>query len=411
MTEAVNVFGLGKIGSILSVLLAKSGFEVNGFDPNPSYCKDIFGGMASPEPGFDGLLPFTKNVSINPEKSVAIKSAKTSLVIVPTPSEPNGAYSLTYVISAVEEILGHLEKDSDHAIVVKSTVLPGDIAKLEDFANSKGYTKIGFAYNPEFIALGDVIRNMTNPDLVLIGARSEQISSHLLQINSQIFTNNPRLAILNTEEAELAKVALNSYVTMKITFANLVGRAAEALGSPNPGRVLEAIGSDSRIGNKYLRPGLGFGGPCFPRDNQALSIALDGLGIESSLLKSVDIFNKSIPNTFLEKITSALDASGSTNPRVLIVGAAYKLGSPETVESQPLNIAKELIGSRPEATVEIYDPVVSRFMHPDSRNFTFVEARQMDQYDLVFVGLPYLDASEINSLLKPHGHVINPWGG
>jgi len=410
MTETVNVFGLGKIGTILSALLAKAGFQVNGFDPNPSHCKKMFGGMDSPEPGFDGLLPFTKSVKINPDKSLAIPSATTSLVIVPTPSAPNGAYSLEYVLSAVEEILDHLGKDSRHIIVIKSTVLPGDIAQLENLARSRNYTNIAFAYNPEFIALGDVIRNMTNPDLVLIGSRTEHASSFVHQINSRIFINNPQVAVLDIEEAELAKVALNSYITMKITFANMVGRAAETLGSANPGRVLEAIGSDSRIGLKYLRPGLGFGGPCFPRDNHALSKSLDSLGVDSDLLRSVDKFNKSIPDTFIDKISAALDACKLPNPRLLIVGAAYKLGSPETVESQPLMIANELVESRPDTIVEIYDPIISKFLEQETSKFKYVETMEGIAYDVVFVALPYLTSSEVFGLLTPYGQVINPWG-
>jgi UDPglucose 6-dehydrogenase len=408
----VNVFGLGKIGTILASIISSKGLQVNGFDPHPEYFLNLSNGLQeSSEPGFGDLLPYTTNVNVNPREPKVISRAGMSLIIVPTPSTANGAYELKFVMAAVEEILRNLELQDRHVVVIKSTVLPGDIAKIEQMAWSRGFENLHFVYNPEFIALGDVISNMSKPDLVLIGARKSEIAKKVLDLNALIIQNQPTFAILDVEEAELAKVSLNSYVTMKISFANLIGQAAKRLGSANPANVLLAIGADSRIGTKYLRPGMGFGGPCFPRDNRALAKSLSDLGLSGELLGQVDKVNKAVPDSWMEQIRAALRYKVQQNMRVLLVGAAYKLGSPETVESQSIEILQKISKEFPNAIIDVYDPLVEAL--PDSlsdTNCNLTAHESLSRYHLIFLALPYFASAELEPYLHPDGEVISPWG-
>jgi UDPglucose 6-dehydrogenase len=290
-------------------------------------------------------------------------------------------------------------------------VLPGDIAKIEQMTQSRGFENLHFVYNPEFIALGDVISNMSKPDLVLIGARKSEIAQEVLELNALIIQNQPTFAILDVEEAELAKVALNSYVTMKISFANLIGQAAKRLGSANPANVLLAIGADTRIGTKYLRPGMGFGGPCFPRDNRALAKSLSDLGLSGELLGQVDKVNKAVPDSWMNQIREALRYKDQQKLRVLLVGAAYKLGSPETIESQSIEILQKISQDFPSAIIDVYDPLVKELPASLSdTNCSLTTHEQLDQYNLIFLALPYFASAELDPYLHPDGEIISPWG-
>lgn len=131
------------------------------------------------------------------------------------------------------------------------------------------YNNISITYNPEFIAQGSIIHDQQNPDQILIGEGHEETTLFLKELYSKMCTSNPAIHVMSRKSAEITKLATNCYLTMKISFANSIGDLARTVGADEE-KILNAIGSDSRIGNKYLKYGFGFGGPCFPRDNQAL---------------------------------------------------------------------------------------------------------------------------------------------
>lgn len=412
-TPEINVFGLGKIGTILASLFTDSGLLVNGYDPNPDYFNDIAAGkVLSPEPNFSSLLESAKKVRVNSLDPAAISRAAVSIIIVPTPSGRDGRYSLNHVRSAVTQILSNLSTPDEHLIIIKSTVLPGDTSSLAAEARKKGFSRVSFVYNPEFIALGEVIRNMRNPDMVLIGSESEEVGRRVLDLNKRIIENNPSISLLNLEEAELAKVALNSYVTMKISFANLIGEAAEMLGSEDSSKVLSALGSDSRIGNKYLRPGMGFGGPCFPRDNKALSASLKQLGLDDKLFGQVDSLNRQVPLKMVENAIAKLPSSFGMEPtRVLVVGLGYKQGSVETVESQPLQVALLLHQKLPECEYDVFDPYIGVLPKElADKPFKMTGQNELVSYSLIFNALPYLDHATLENHLAEGGLIYSPWG-
>jgi UDPglucose 6-dehydrogenase len=166
-------------------------------------------------------------------------------------------------------------KNSYHLVVLSSTVMPGATEKirqmLEQTSGKRCGEEFGFCYNPEFIALGSVIRDMLNPDMLLIGESDERAGQILAGIYGNVCKSKPVVARMNFVNAELTKLSVNTYVTTKISYANMLAEICEKLPGADADVVTSALGLDSRIGRKYLKGALGYGGPCFPRDNVAFA--------------------------------------------------------------------------------------------------------------------------------------------
>src|SRR5438105_6485617 len=184
----------------------------------------------------------------------------------------------------------------NHLFVCSSTTTPGAmdavlIPMLERELGGICGRDFSVCYNPEFIALGDVINGLLEPDLVLIGESDPKSGAALEQLYKKYNRNSPRIARMSIVSAEFTKISVNSYITMKISFTNQLRMIAEQFQKANIHAILEAIGSDSRIGPKYLRAGLSYGGPCFPRDNRLLACAARQVGLEAPLAEATDRVN------------------------------------------------------------------------------------------------------------------------
>jgi UDPglucose 6-dehydrogenase len=276
---------------------------------------------------------------------------------VPTPSEPDGGYSLKYVLEACA-VIGEAirKKDAYHLVVLKSTVLPGAcdndiVPHLETRSGKRCGEEFGFCYNPEFIALGSVIKNIYNPDLALIGESDPYAGDSLQRIHEQVVAAKGPIARMNLVNAEIVKLAVNTFVTMKISFANLLAGVCERLPGGDVDTVTDALGRDSRIGPKYIRGGLGFGGPCFPRDNAAMLSLARRLGVPFPLAEATDRANEEIPRRIAGLIASRAPSGG----RVAILGLSYKPDTPVIEESQSILIANLLMDDGLE--LQAYDPV------------------------------------------------------
>jgi UDPglucose 6-dehydrogenase len=223
---------------------------------------------------------------------------------------------------------------------------------LEESSGKKIGNNLQILYSPEFIAIGTVIHDLHYPDLLLIGGNhAEAIEKHISIIKSINFSDSI-VRVLNLEEAELVKILINNYITMKITFANHIAELTDLIPGANPTVIAEAIGNDSRIGNKYLRPGLGFGGPCFPRDTRALKAFASQFGLSSEISHSVEIMNSRQPSATAKRI---LDLHPGIR-NVGIYGLAYKAGSSLIEESQAVMLAAELLNYG--LIVSAYDPLI-----------------------------------------------------
>src|SRR5205814_261906 len=195
-----------------------------------------------------------------------------------------------------------------------------------------------FCYNPEFIARGNVINGLLEPDLVLIGESDPQSGAALEELYQKYARNKPRIARMSIISAELTKISLNSYITMKISFTNQLRMIAEQFPKANIHAMLDALGADSRIGKKYLRAGLSYGGPCFPRDNRLLAYTAKQVGLEAPLAEASDRVNQRTNQDLFEKVAKMVDKKDT----VAVLGLSYKPDTYITEEASGLFLAQQL---------------------------------------------------------------------
>ena len=275
---SVSVVGLGKLGACMAACMAAKGIRVVGVDINEETVAAMRHGQAPTyEPGLAELLATVKPANLMVTTDIAaIAETDTTFIVVPTPSEPNGAFSLRYVKEAAQNI-GRVLRDKPgyHVVAVTSTVLPGSteygILPILERESGKKLGDFGLCYNPEFIALGTVIRDFLNPDFVLIGESDQFAGAQVARIYGQVcksdqshWTPSQPMVHMSIPSAELAKIAINGFVTTKIAYANMLSDLCEKTPGANVDDVTRALGMDRRIGPKYLKAGMGYGGPCVP---------------------------------------------------------------------------------------------------------------------------------------------------
>lgn len=356
----IAVLGLGKLGSVLAALHASSGNQVVGFDLDAGIVSSLKSGKAPfIEPGLQGLIDLAgENLRASHDPEEAIKVAEASIVIVPTPSRMDGTFSNEYVVNAVQAIGKAISKSQKrHTVIIASTVMPGScIGEISDALESSSGKKVGegvgLVYNPQFIALGSIVNNMRRPDLVLIGESDSQSGQVAVDLALACAENRPAISRVSLSSAELAKLAINTFVTTKISFANMLGEFCDFLDGADIDEVTSAVGSDSRIGKKYLQGALGYGGPCFPRDNIALVSSAKSFGIDASIASGTD----SINDRQVERIVALVMKFARPGAKISVFGLSYKPDTPVCEESQSIEIANSL--TEAGFQVSAYDELV-----------------------------------------------------
>jgi UDPglucose 6-dehydrogenase len=361
MIKSASVFGLGKLGLPLAVCLANKDYTVTGYDVNKNIIVMINRGQSPySEPGLEKLLKSALgHFSATSDYAAAVNNSEITFIVVPTPSTPDGGFTTEYVEAAVTQIGGALKtKKSFHIVVVTSTVLPGATEGtikpiLEKTSGKKCGRDFGLCYSPEFIALGSVIRDFTNPDVVLIGESDAKSGALLEEIYQKVCDNNPPIVRTTLNNGELAKISLNAFVTMKISFANTLAEIAEKMPGGNADIISKVLGFDTRIGRKYLSGGLAYGGPCFPRDNRAFTLVARQFGCDAKLAAATDGVNQRqnerLANLIIEKI------GGVKGKNIAILGLTYKSNTDVVEEAAPVKIALHLL--QKNAGLKVYDPL------------------------------------------------------
>jgi len=355
MSVRVCVIGLGKLGSPLAACLAAKGLTVVGVDNDRRKIDAINQGKAPVnEPGLGELLTKTQGrLTAVVEVEAAVSQTDITFIVVSTPSDPAGGFSLRYV-EPVCQAIGHaLAKKDYHLVCLTSTVMPGTTGgpvreTLEKASGKRVGTDFGLCYSPEFIALGSVIRDFLNPDMLLIGESDPRAGEVLQSLYAQVCENKPTVARMSFVNAEITKLAVNTYITTKISYANMLARICEKLSGANVDVITSALGLDTRIGSKYLKGALSYGGPCFPRDNLALAQLAQQLGVPPDLAQTVDRFNR-LQVPWLADLVQHR-TTGTTG----ILGLTYKAGTDVVEEAAGFLLAKELAGRG--VKVLVFDP-------------------------------------------------------
>jgi len=359
----LSVVGLGKLGACTAACFASKGYQVIGVDSNRDVVDAVNRGESPvQEPGLqERILSCGGRLKATQDYGQAIEGSDVTFLIVPTPSRADGHFSDRYLKNA----LLHLSKTlrgagkSNHVFVITSTVSPGTTEKslipyIEANTGMKLGEGFGVAYNPEFIALGSVIRDFLNPDMVLIGESDGAVGGALEQIYKAVCESKPYIARMSLVSAEITKISLNSYVTMKISFANTLANISEGITGADVDAITRALGADRRVSPHYLKGGLSFGGPCFPRDNRAFSAFARGSGVDARLAKATDEINQRQVERIVDLVMRELPAGNGMG--VAILGLAYKPETNVIEESAGVKIVQELLKKK-DVEVVVYDPL------------------------------------------------------
>ncbi len=415
----LSVIGLGKLGSPMAAVFGAKGFDVIGVDINERFVQALNEGRAPvPEPQLQDYLERAgQRVRATLDFDEAIAQSDVSFIIVPTPSGADRLFSNRYVIEAVEKTGRALSRKQDyHLVVLTSTVMPGTtgglvLAALESASGRNVGQGLGLCYSPEFIALGSVIHDMFNPDLLLIGESDTRAGDLLEAIYAQTVESRPSVHRMNFVNAELCKLSVNTFVTTKISYANMIADLCDHLPGADADVVTHAIGADSRIGLKYLKPAVGYGGPCFPRDNKAFAALGRSLGVDCCLAEATDQIN----DHQIQRLIEAVAATTSPGERVSILGLSYKAQTSVIEESQAIALA--LLLSKSGYPVTVYDPCANAASGAVLGNAVAIAgsaAEAVGEASTVVIMTPWPEFAKIswNRDTTESGQrtVIDPWG-
>jgi UDPglucose 6-dehydrogenase len=399
MVDSISVIGLGKLGSPLAASFAARGFRVTGVDVDNRKIDAINRGLPPiHEPGLEGLIKESEGrLSATQNAEAAVMDSEATFIVVETPSEPGGGFSLRYVLQAVDAIGMALHKKSGfHLVVLTSTVMPGSTdgevrASLERLSGRICGVDFGLCYSPEFIALGSVIRDFYFPDFLLIGESHPGAGEMLEEIYRRTCKNTPFVARMNFINAEITKLAVNTYITTKISYANMIARLCEKLPEADASVVTSALGLDTRIGPRYLKGAVSYGGPCFPRDNRALALLAASVGASSGLPEATDLFNRAQIKSVAEIVKSYCSGDSAIG----ILGLTYKPDTDVVDEAFGLLLANDLSSANP---VIVYDPSanIARALGACKTVRRVGSAQEcIDQTDVVVLATPWQEFREV----------------
>lgn len=286
----IGVIGVGRIGLCYALLLDQAGYQVYAYDINKVHVENLKQGVVNNnEPDVCNLFKNNHIVFTNDVQKI-FQNCEIIYIMVPTPSNSDGSYDISKVQSIIIQICKCNLDIKEKIIVVGSTVNPGNCENLEKQLLPHHASLL---YNPVFTAQGSIIKDLQQAEIVLIGGKSNKVIKKYQQIYFDIQTIKPNIHVLSFTAAEIAKIAVNCYLTTKISFANILGEILIMSKLDNEiDLTLDMIGSDTRIGKKFFKYGLGYGGPCLPRDNRALSHYASKVGIKFAMGDTVDQFNQ-----------------------------------------------------------------------------------------------------------------------
>lgn len=284
----ISIIGVGKLGLCLALNLERKGYNVLGIDKNHTYVESLNSKIFHSEEQFvTEYLKHATRLTFSTNIADAILN-DVIFIVVATPSTEDFKYDHIQIENVAKHLISLGKQSKRKDIVINCTTFPGYCDTLQDKLIEYNYY---VSYNPEFIAQGSIIKDQLLCDNVLIGQADEYAGNLIQSIYESMVESQPSYNKMSRTEAELTKLAVNCFLTTKISYANMVGDIAVRFGC-DAHKVLQAVGTDSRIGSKYIKPGFGFGGPCFPRDNRALAKCASEVGVDAIISKATDEMNK-----------------------------------------------------------------------------------------------------------------------
>mgnify|MGYP003632247257 CR=1 FL=1 len=350
----LTVIGTGYVGLVTGTCLADMGNTVTCVDINEEKVRQMQQGKVPIyEPNLEEL--FNKNISgerlyFTTNLKAAIKESTVIFLALPTPQDEDGSADLSYV----EEVAHSLGKIiTDYKIIInKSTVPVGTSDIVENIISSHTTIPFDVVSNPEFLREGYAVKDFMEPQRIIIGTKSEKAKGVLAKLYKPFITVNRPIIYMDERSAELTKYAANTFLATKITFMNEVANLCEIIGA-DVDMVRKGMGSDARIGNRFLYPGIGYGGSCFPKDVNALVKSSDETGYDFKILKSVLDINVKQKKSLIPKVSKYFDDK-LKNKKIAVWGLAFKPNTDDIREAPAIDVINELLLQ--DVQISSYDP-------------------------------------------------------
>ena len=350
----IAVVGTGYVGLVTGTCLSETGNVVTCVDINEDKVTQLRNGQVPIyEPGLDvllhrnteqGRLRFTTNLA------EAVADAQLIFLALPTPPGGDGAADLSYVLGAAKDIASII---TDYKVVItKSTVPVGTADKVKAIFTQHTSVEVDVVSNPEFLREGVAVDDFMKPDRVVVGTTSERAQKLMSELYGPYVRQGNPIIFMDERSSELTKYAANSFLATKITFMNEIANVCELVGA-DVDAVRRGIGADDRIGKRFLFPGIGYGGSCFPKDVQALAKSADEIGYDFKLLNSVMEVNEIQKKVLFEKVKNYFDGN-LAGKKFALWGLAFKPGTDDIREAPALYIIEELL--KAGAQVVAFDP-------------------------------------------------------
>jgi len=363
----ITIIGVGKLGLGLGLLFEKHGYDVLGIDKNTEYVNTLNSKQLNTiEPHYNQMLSNSKNIKFSYKLQDGIEHSDYIYILIQT---PNSGGEKFYDHSFLSNLLSELNSYKLHNkhIIIGCTVMPNYINQIGSFLLDK-CVDCSLSYNPEFVAQGNVIDGFANPDFILIGTHSKKVECKLKEIYDKTSINKPKYCIMSPLEAEITKISINGFITTKLSFANMISDVCDNLGA-NKEKVLNSIGTDSRIGNNYFKVGYSYGGPCFPRDTKALNLFVTQSNIPSDLLTATSKYN----DYHIKYQADQLLEQNKGQDTFEFDNVSFKQTNTTTIieESAKLKIAKYLVHKGKRVIIKDIKPIIDEVKKEYGNLFTY----------------------------------------
>ncbi len=356
----IVMLGTGYVGLVSGACFSEFGFNVTCIDTDRLKIENLKKGIIPIyEPELESLV--NKNITsgrlkFSLEKKENIKIADAIFIAVGTPARRgDGNADLSFVFDAAEEIAEYL--DGYTVIVTKSTVPVGTSLKIKEIIRRKN-SKASFdvVSNPEFLREGSAIEDFMRPNRIIVGLENKRSQDFMARIYKPLFLFETPILYTDLKSAELIKYASNSFLAVKISFINQMSDLCEKLDT-DINDIARGMGLDKRIGDKFLHPGPGYGGSCFPKDTNALVQTAKQYNASTSIVEAVVEYNEKRKKSLVNKVVKLMGGE-IKNKKISILGLSFKPGTDDMRESPSLDLIPELI--RLQAKVSAFDPVASK---------------------------------------------------
>ena len=351
----IAVIGTGYVGLVSGTCFAEKGNNVICVDIDEKKVTQLKAGQIPIyEPGLETI--FTKNIeagrlSFTTNLAEGIQNAEIIFLALPTPSDEDGSADLSYVSKCAEAISPLI---TDYKIIVnKSTVPVGTAEMVSNILSEKATAPFDVVSNPEFLREGSALKDFMNPDRVVIGSSSQRAIEKMSALYAPFIQDENQIVIGDEKSAEMSKYAANAYLSARLTFMNEIATLCEKVGA-NVDFIRESMGMDDRIGSKFLFPGIGFGGSCFPKDIRALVKTAKDNDYNFKILNSVIEVNESQKVVIVQRVKNYFKGN-LEGKRITIWGSAFKPNTDDVRQASSLKIISRLLDEK--AIVSVFDPV------------------------------------------------------